>query len=221
MTDTVRYPLVLGLISLCSAASLAFSYALTRDEIRRQQQLDKDRGLAAVFGMEFNEKDKERPWQEVPGPGQEAGAGQPVFAATEPTTGRALYAATGSARGYSSRVEIIVAVDQGVKDSSPAAKIKAISVVAQSETPGLGDKCRAPEFQKQFSDLLLGRLELKKGVPYRVPGQADGDQQDIAAITGATITSNAVLSAVRQAIERIRERAAQAAGGGPAESRKP
>jgi Na+-translocating ferredoxin:NAD+ oxidoreductase subunit G len=208
MTDSVRYPLVLGLISLASAASLAFTYVLTRDEIQRQNELDKDRGIAAVFGVTLDEKAKERPWQEVLAPGQKPGEGPPVFGATEPKTGRALYAASGSARGYSSKVEVIVAVDQSVKDNSPTAKIKAISVVAQSETPGLGDKSRTPEFQKQFVDLLLERLDVKKGVPYRVPGAPGSAEQEISAITGATITSNAVVTAVRQAIGHIRERTA-------------
>ncbi len=196
MTDTVRYPLVLGLIALASAASLAFTYAITRDEIRRQAELEKDRGLAAVFGVELDAKAKERPWREE-GPG--------VFAAT----GRALYAATGSARGYSSKVEVIVAVDQAVRSNYDAARIKAMRVIAQSETPGLGDKCRTAEFQKQFEELLLGRLEVKKGAPYRVPSTPASDQQEIAAITGATITSNAILAAVQEALDRICQGAVQ------------
>ncbi|MBM4038515.1 MAG: FMN-binding protein [Planctomycetes bacterium] len=196
MTDTVRYPLVLGLIALASAAALAFSYALTRDEIRRQAALEKDRGLAAVFGLKLDEKAKERPWREErPG----------VFAAT----GRALYAATGGARGYSGKVEVIAAVDAAVRTNYDAARVKAMRVIVQTETPGLGDKCRSPEFQKQFEELLLGRLEVKRGAPYRVPGTPGSDQQEIAAITGATITSNAVIAAVQEAIDRICQGAPQ------------
>jgi len=208
MTNTVRYPLVLGLISVCSAAGLAFSYALTRDEIARQKRLDRDRGLAAVFGMPFKESDPERPWREVAATAPQKGATPaPVFVASDPKTGGAMFAAMGSARGYCSRIDVIVSVNAagGVGD---AARIKAMKVVGQSETPGLGNKSEAPEFQAQFEGMLLGRLELKKGVPYRAAGAAD--DQPIAAITGATITSNAVLKAVQQAIGRIRERAGAA-----------
>ena len=45
MSDAVRFPLVLGVISLCSAAGLAVSYSVTRDEIRLQEKLRKARGL--------------------------------------------------------------------------------------------------------------------------------------------------------------------------------
>jgi len=206
MTDTVRYPLVLGLISLCSAAGLAFSYALTRDEIRRQQLLERDRGLAAVFGIEFDENDPERPWHQVSAPAApDRNAPPPVFAATDPKTGRTLFAAMGSARGYSSKIEVIVAIDPG-KGGPDAARIRAMKVVRQNDTPGLGNRCQEPAFQRQFEGLLLGRLELKKGVPYRQPGS----DQPIAAITGATITSNAVLKAVRRAVERVRQCTAEA-----------
>ncbi|HPD15187.1 MAG TPA: FMN-binding protein [Planctomycetota bacterium] len=208
MTDTVRYPLVLGLISVCSAAGLAFSYSLTRDEIARQKLLDRDRGLAAVFGMPFKESDPTRPWREVSATAPAKGATPaPVFAASDPKTGNPMFAAMGSARGYCSRIDVIVSVNAagGVGD---AARIRAIKVVGQSETPGLGNKSEEPGFQAQFEGLLLGRLELRKGVPYRAPGAPD--DQPIAAITGATITSSAVVKAVQQAIGRIRERAGAA-----------
>lgn len=210
MTDTVRYPLVLGLMSLCSAAALAFSYALTRDEIERQRILERNQGLAAVFGMEFDERAAQAPWKEA-SPG--------IFAATDPKSGRALYATQGSARGYSGQVDVIVAVDQTVDTKPDAARIKAIKVVNQSETPGLGSKCQTPEFQDQFADLLLGRLALKRNAPYRKPGTPASDEMDVAAITGATITSDAVIRAVRQAIAHIREQASHEpkAGGQPSQ----
>lgn len=206
MTDTVRYPLVLGLIAASSAAALAVSYSLTRDEIQRRQALAKARGLAAVFGVELKDDGSPPPWSELPGDAYT------IYAGTDPKTGRALYAAEGSARGYSSRIEVVVAIDQSLKDNPDAARLKAVKVVYQNDTPGLGDKCQAPEFQEQFQDLLLRRLALRKGASYRVPGAQGADDQEIAAITGATVTSNAVLSAVRQAIERIRARVAQQTG---------
>ena len=210
MTDAVRFPLVLGLISVCSAGALAVSYVVTRDEIRRQERLQKDRGLAEVFGVELKEDDPKRPWSEVPPPsGQASNNAYAVYAATEPKSSRALYSAEGSARGYSSRISVVVAVDQAIRDKPDAARIRGVKVVSQAETPGLGDKCQAPDFQRQFADLLVGRLDLKKGAPYRQPGSSGGDDQPVAAITGATITSNAVLNAVRQALDRIRQRTAQ------------
>ncbi len=203
MSDTVRYPLVLGLISLCSAAGLAFSYVLTRDEIGRQKAIEKNRAIAAAFGIESSTTLRRPPWTEVRvGEGPNAYS---VYEMSDPKLGGGkLYAAEGAARGYSSKIEVIVAVDEGIRDKPDAARITTVRVVSQSETPGLGTQCQSREFQRQFEGLLLGRLELKKGAAYRVPGPK-GDEQPIAAITGATITSNGVLRAIDAAIKRVRE----------------
>jgi electron transport complex protein RnfG len=207
MTDAVRFPLVLGVISLCSAAGLALSYTITRDQIRLQEELKKARGLSAVLGIELDEDPgAERPWRESEYPGLE---GQPpapfaVYEATDPKTGQRLYAAEGRAQGYSSKLHVIVAVDQTVEGGPGNATVKAIKVVKQLETPGLGSRCTEPEFQQQFERLPEAMLELVTGHPYRDPAAPGSDRQQVAAILGATITSNAVIEAARQALERIR-----------------
>jgi RnfABCDGE-type electron transport complex G subunit len=210
MSDVVRYPLVLGAITLCSAAGLALSYSLTRDEIRYQQQLKKDRGLAEVFGIELDESPgAQRPWRRTTAT-DELGTEFSVFEANDPDSGGRLYAAEGKAQGYSSKVAVVVAVGGAVAERPASARINAVKVVEQLETPGLGSRCTEPEFQRQFRRLLLGRLKLEKNVPPRDPAADGGDERCVAAITGATITSEAVLTAVRQAVERARRRAAQA-----------
>ena len=211
MSDAVRFPLVLGIITLCSAAGLAVSYTMTRDEIRFQEELKKARGLAAVFGIELDEAslqqpDAERPWKELTHDGRK---GDPsgafvVSEAQDPATGERLYAATGRMQGYSSKVEVVVAVDHAVEKGLGAATIRAIKIVKQLETPGLGSNCTRPDFQQQFSKLPHAMLRLVKGVPFRKPDAAGSAEQPVAALTGATITSNAVIGAVRQALGRIR-----------------
>jgi len=198
MTDTARYPLVLGLISVCSAAALAFTYVLTRDEIRRQAELERDRGIAKVFGITLKDDDPRRPWDVLGDPAR------PVYkaAGAEP-----LYAAQAGSRGYRGPVEVIVAVDQRIAERPEAARIKGVTVVGQQETPGLGDKCKADDFQKQFANLLVDKLELMKNQAYRDPQEPGSEALGVAAITGATITSTAVINAVRDALDLIRERA--------------
>jgi len=204
MTDTVRYPLVLGLISLCSAAGLALTYSLTRDEIRRQGQLKKDRGLAEVFGIQLDPKaGGPPPWQTVQVPGPKGDGGYAIYKANDPETHEVLYAAEGSAQGYSSRVEVVVAVTENVASDPGRARIRAIKVVKQLETPGLGSKSTDPKFQWQFDDLPIPHLELEKNKPYRDLENPQNATQGVAAITGATITSTAVINGVRQAIDRI------------------
>jgi len=227
MTDAVRYPLVLGVISLCSAAGLALSYSLTRDEIRHQEELKKARGLAEVFGVELDEQKPERPWREFkyPDPNGELGGdfsvyelllmdterlrgapgaerGMSVLIGYVPT--RRLYGAEGKAQGYSSKVAVVVASELAPGKGFDAATTKAVKVVKHLETPGLGSRCTEPEFQRQFRNLPCSLLELIKSAPYRDPEKAESARERPAAITGATITSNAVIGAIRQALARIR-----------------
>jgi len=201
VSDAVRFPLVLGIISLCSAFGLAVTYSLTRDEIRRQEQLKKNRGLAAVFGVELPPDQANPPWEPV-GASDE---NPPVFRFTDPKTGRRLYAAEGAGQGYSSKVRVVVAVDQAVETDPDNARVKAMRVVSQRETPGFGTRCTEPEFQAQFEELVFKYLKLVKGSEYRDPKRDKDGTQPIAAITGATITSNACVRAVSEAVLRIQD----------------
>lgn len=207
MSDAVRYPLVLGIISLVSAAGLALSYTLTRDEIRFQEELKKARGLAGVLGIELDEgaiKDKP-PWQEFTHKGRLGDPGQSfaVYEFTDKKRGL-LYAAMGKAQGYSSKIELVVGVSQGIEQGLEHAAIIGIEVVKQLETPGLGSKCMDPEFQRQFRSLPYPQLNLIKGVPYRDPDDPESAKKGVVAITGATVTSKAVKEAVEMACARIR-----------------
>lgn len=190
MTDTVRFPLVLGAICLGSALGLAIAYSATRDKIRAQERQKKEDAIASVLGVEVR----------LP----ESGPQPAVYEASDAETDERLYAAVGAAQGYSSKVQVIVGVGQTIEGAPGSARLRAIRIVKQLETPGLGDRCREEGFQQQFDKLPEGMLELVKAAPYRDPEAPGSDTQKVAAITGATITSNAVLDAVRQALERIR-----------------
>ncbi len=84
-----------------------------------------------------------------------------------------------SAKGYSSTIETIAGM---TKDGT----ITAIKILNQNETPGLGARIIEPEFTRQFSN---------KNVPAL---------NDIQAITGATISSRAVIEAVKKKAQEIR-----------------
>ena len=52
MSDAVRFPLVLGIISLVSAMTLGFTYSVTREQIELQAILARNRALVGVLGVE-------------------------------------------------------------------------------------------------------------------------------------------------------------------------
>lgn len=107
------------------------------------------------------------------------------------------YATVGMAQGYSSRLVVLAGFTPDL------GKVIGINVLSQQETPGLGTKCveeksassGRPWFQAQFNGVpavaLTKRIEEMR---------AGGIKLD--AITGATITSEAVRKAVLHAWRR-------------------
>ncbi|MBM3250325.1 MAG: RnfABCDGE type electron transport complex subunit G [Candidatus Omnitrophica bacterium] len=81
------------------------------------------------------------------------------------------------AKGYSSTVQTVAGM---FKDGT----INAIKVVSQNETPGLGTKVTEPSFTDQFKG--------KKGL------------EEVQAITGATISSRAVIDSVAKKAEELK-----------------
>lgn len=90
-----------------------------------------------------------------------------------------------SPSGYGGDIQIAVGIS---KDG----KITGFDVVSNNETAGLGTKCTEPEFKSQFANKDAKILEYTKS-------GATADNQ-IDALSGATITTNAVTEAVNAAI---------------------
>lgn len=92
-----------------------------------------------------------------------------------------------SAFGYGGEVTVLTGVSGG--------KITGIDILSHSETPGLGAEATKPEFKSQFSNKTGSISVVKKNA-------ADNE---INAVSGATITSNAVCEAVNSALKFAEE----------------
>lgn len=90
-------------------------------------------------------------------------------------------------KGYGGSIEVMVGI-------SADGNITGIKIGNHSETPGLGSKAADPEFKDQFNEKST---QASLAV---VKGNASNDNE-IVAISGATITSNAVVTGVNSAIE--------------------
>lgn len=89
--------------------------------------------------------------------------------------------------GYGGTIELLLGIDLEYQ-------IKGIKILNHQETPGFGANAMNESFLGQFTEKKVP-LQLVKTEP---------DLQDIQAITGATITSSAIVESVNQAIEYIR-----------------
>jgi electron transport complex protein RnfG len=88
------------------------------------------------------------------------------------------FAFKASGKGYSSEIETMVGM---AADGS----IIAIKILSQNETPGLGARVIEPSFTRQFANKNIQHLN------------------EVQAITGATISSKAVLDAVKKKAQNL------------------
>jgi len=84
-----------------------------------------------------------------------------------------------SSKGYSSVIETMAGM-------LPDGTITAIKILSQNETPGLGSQVAEPEFAEQFKN------------------QDAVELSGVVAITGATISSRAVIDSVKQKAQEIK-----------------
>ena len=97
------------------------------------------------------------------------------------------YAVMTSSNGYGGEISLAVGIDDELK-------VTGVDVISHSETPGLGANCTNNEFKNQFISKTIGVEVVKTG--------AKDNQID--AITSATITSKAVTSGVNTAISAVK-----------------
>lgn len=96
------------------------------------------------------------------------------------------YAVSLAETGYGGDIKMMIGV---TADTEPV--IAGISITEMSETPGLGDNARKPEFTDMFKGLPKDELSLTR------------DSGKIQAISGATITSNAFVRGTNRAIDIV------------------
>lgn len=84
--------------------------------------------------------------------------------------------------GYGGAIDILVGVELG-------GSLRGIRIISQQETPGLGAKITEPAFLDRFIGVAIDELDLSR----------DGGSID--AITGATISSRAVVDALKETFQ--------------------
>jgi len=99
---------------------------------------------------------------------------------------KAGYAFMASGSGYGGNIDILVGLDSSFG-------IKGVSILSQTETPGVGNRITESSFTDQFKGLSASDIALK----------SEGGKID--AITGATISSRAVVNAVKEKMVEILE----------------
>lgn len=181
MKDTI----ILTVITLVSGFLLGLVNHITEEPIAHQQQLAKEEAYAAVFeeADSFEGVSVETDLQEyVNAQGYEAQTIDEIMEAKDASGETLGYVMTvTSSEGYGGDIQFAM----GVQEDET---MNGISILSISETAGLGMKADTEEFKSQFAGVQTDAFEYTK----------DGATQDnqIDAISGATITTNAMTNGV-------------------------
>lgn len=103
------------------------------------------------------------------------------------------YALVYEGNGFQGKIRLIAGLSEDLN------QISAIEILDQIETPGLGTVITEPRYTKQFINLQTSPvIEIVKGVEPSKP-------TEVQAITGATISSKAVVVIINNGIEQMRK----------------
>lgn len=95
--------------------------------------------------------------------------------------------------GFADKIELIVAVDGDFENFAGYA------VLASNETPGFGDRIKLPYYRHQFEGAPAVKLELAK------TGDAKKIDSEIVAISGATVSSEAVIKIINNSVAQVKK----------------
>jgi len=163
------YPVIfITLVAFVSVALVAWTDSITKAQIENQQEQKIQSMLKEMF-PDMSRYTLEDDIYIIYSDGAEVG-----------------YAFLAVGKGYGGKISILV----GLEDEDT---IKGITIISQSETPGLGGRIAESAFADAFAGVNVNDVALRQE-----GGQIDG-------ITGATISSRAVVEAVRTtAMEKVK-----------------
>jgi electron transport complex protein RnfG len=95
--------------------------------------------------------------------------------------------------GFADKIKLVIAVD------AKCEKFLGFKVLSSNETPGFGDRIKGDYFGDQFKKAPAGELELVK------TGDPETIDSEIVAISGATVSSEAVVKIFNRYINKVKE----------------
>ena len=103
------------------------------------------------------------------------------------------YALPYEGNGFQGKIRLIIGINKELTN------LYGLEVLEQVETPGLGTKVTETPFTDQFKELLV-TPEITS-----VKGVAPQNPNEIQAITGATISSKAIVRIINDGVKRLKE----------------
>lgn len=173
MKEILKPALVLFIICFVVTTAVAFTYTITKDTIAESNKQAAENARKAVLETadKFECSDKLKSIVDDFDEGIEGVHIKEVYEGRKNEAVKG-YVFLVNSKGYSGDVEVIIGLDEN-------GNVLGIEIGENQETPGLGKKWEEPEYKNRFNGLCI-----------------DESPYNIEAVSGATITSNAVRKAV-------------------------
>lgn len=193
MSKIVKDALALTAITLVAGLALGAVYGITKEPIAKQEALAKEKAYQEVFEdaatfepVDLNGGLADQIRTALDGEGYQAQSVEEAMEALDDGGNTLGYAVTVvSSEGYGGDIKFSVGVQSD-------GTVNGISILSISETAGLGMNADTPEFKGQFAGKQVDQFV------YTKTGAAQDEEID--ALSGATVTTNAVTNGVNAGI---------------------
>ncbi len=199
-SSIIKNSLILCMITLVAGLMLGFVYELTKDPIEERRLIQKQESYRQAYGTAVSFESDEMLNQAMAAcqadwnlNGSEFGnvTLNEVMLAKDASGAVAGYIiSTTSGEGYGGDISVVMGV-------SLEGRMEGLQILEINETAGLGANADTPEY--------LGQYTGKTVESYTVVKTGAASDSEIDAITSATITSNAVTSAVNAGLDFLRQ----------------
>lgn len=192
MKELIKNALILCAITMVAGLLLGTVYEVTKEPRKEQEEKAKQKSYAAVFEtadsfkiVDFDEKEVEKYIDKAGISSNKAFVNEIVSANDKDGNSLGYVITVTDKEGYGGEIKFAVGI-------SNEAIVNGISILTINETAGLGMKAKESKFKKQFEGKKAETLVYTKN-------GASADNE-IDAISGATITTNAVTNGTNAAI---------------------
>lgn len=189
MRDLIKPTISLTVICLVVSVALGFTHSITGAAIDERARIDAENARKEVLA----DADKFEKLENIDGIINGRPELAPVKEVYKALKGDSVsgHVFTVSSKGYGGEIVITVGIDSN-------GKITGVKIGQNSETPGLGSKAAEEPFISQFFNITPKE-------PFKVVKGVKSKDEEINAISGATITSKAVVGAVQAAVDMAAE----------------
>ncbi len=184
MNETLKLGLVLLIVTAVSATILGISNFITADKIAEADKLANDNARKEALSVAENFELLSEETEKIKKSSPEV---LEIFEGLDSSGEVVGYVIKTEVLGFGGNIEVMTGI-------SLEGKITGMKVLDHAETPGLGARATEPEFQERFNNKPVGESLV-------VVNSEPVGENEVLAITSATITTDAVAQGVNIARE--------------------